>query len=104
MGPGWGGARRTATFADRQALAAAVYDCWLANLQRLADLHDDDPDLLGLLVLGVAERRAQVPGLVAVLSATPEGCAALLPITDRARWLVATPSRQRTPGATYART
>ncbi len=78
-------------FADRQALAVAVYQRRLAGLEELAAEHRDDPDLLELLVLGVADRQTRVPGLVAVLLGTAEGATALDLITERTRAIVARP-------------
>lgn len=81
-------------FADRQALAVAVYDRRLATLEELAGRHRDAPDLLDRLVLGVAERVATVPGLVGVLQGTPYGEAALAELTERTRRLVSGPLAQ----------
>ena len=78
-------------FPDRQALAAAVYDRRLAELEDLADRHRDDPDLLELLVVAVAERQTHAPGLVGVLLATPDGRGELDRIQERTRRIVSPP-------------
>ena len=79
-------------FPDREALAVAVYDRRLSGLEDLAAQHRDDPDLLELLVLGVADRQTRVPGLVAVLLGSGDG--ALDRISQRTRDLVAEPLAQ----------
>ena len=77
-------------FPDREALAVAVYERRLAGLEQLATEHADDPDLLELLVLAVADRQTRVPGLVAVLLGAPDD-GALDRITERTRHIVAGP-------------
>lgn len=81
-------------FPDREALAVAVYERRLAGLEELAAQHRDDPDLLELLVLGVADRQTRVPGLIAVLLGSSGGATALDRITQRTRDLVSGPLAQ----------
>lgn len=78
-------------FPDRQTLAAAVYERRLAALEAVAEQGRDDPGLLERLTIGVAERQTRVPGLMAVLQATPGGRRSLAGLTDRTRNLVAGP-------------
>ncbi|HEY3545671.1 MAG TPA: TetR/AcrR family transcriptional regulator [Propionicimonas sp.] len=78
-------------FPDRAALAVAVYERRLAELEDVAHEHRDDPALLERLVFGVAERQTHVPGLVAVLLDTEAGRVELARLDDRTRSIVAGP-------------
>ncbi len=79
-------------FADRYALASALYEERLGRYEQIAEAHHEAPDVLLLLLQAVTQEQARIPGLFRLIFSDDDGARAYLePLWQRSTELFSGP-------------
>lgn len=78
-------------FADRYALAAAVYEQRLADFEALAEASAGDPDAAEIVLRAITSRQPSARGLTPLLAGAPQGRRELAALSTRTHRLLAGP-------------